>query len=70
MWVPDGESEATVGDETNHRSYRVKTDEGTYRRNRRAIIRLPGHSSQETSLPDPELTSSQEASDQYCRSTL
>ena len=31
VWVPDRNSEATVLDEVNHRSYEVETSEGTYR---------------------------------------
>ena len=30
VWVPDRNSEATVLDEVNHRSYEVETSEGTY----------------------------------------
>ena len=41
MWVPDRNSEATVVDEVDHRSYEIETSEGTYRRNCRDIVPLP-----------------------------
>ena len=45
VWVPDRNSEATVVDEVDHRSYEIETSEGTYRRNRRAIVPLPATAS-------------------------
>lgn len=41
VWVPDRNSEATVQDETNPRSYEIETADGNYRRNRRDLIQLP-----------------------------
>jgi hypothetical protein len=41
VWVPDRGSEAEVVGQTNPRSNRVTTPEGTYRRNRRALCPLP-----------------------------
>ena len=51
VWVPDRNSEATVLDEVNHRSYEVETREGTYRRNRRNVIPLPEQPTHEVSVP-------------------
>ena len=56
VWIPDREEEAQVVQETDTpRSYEVQTSEGTYRRNRRALIDLPNSEtfdSTETSLTD------------------
>ena len=41
VWIPDRREQGTVGDEIAPRSYKVETPSGTYRRNRRDIIRLP-----------------------------
>ncbi len=41
VWIPDKQAEGTVVEETNPRSYVVKTPSGTYRRNRRHLIPLP-----------------------------
>ena len=41
VWIPDRNSEAVVLEQVNERSYQVQTPEGTYRRNRRALIQLP-----------------------------
>ena len=41
VWVPDRNSDPTVVEETNPRSYQIETPEGTYRRNRRALVPLP-----------------------------
>ena len=40
VWIPDREQEATVTQEAGTRSY-VQTSDGTYRRNRRALVHLP-----------------------------
>jgi len=56
VWVPDRNSEATVLDEVNHRSYEVETSEGTYRRNSRDIVPLPEQPAQEVSTPIEERT--------------
>ena len=55
VWLPDRNSEAVVLEQVNHRSYQVQTPEGTYRRNRRALIQLPTPSaSVDTEPPDAE----------------
>ena len=41
VWIPDRREQGTIGDEIAPRSYKVETPSGTYRRNRRDIIRLP-----------------------------
>ena len=41
VWMPDREEEAQVMQEAGTRSYEVQTSEGTYRRNRRALVHLP-----------------------------
>ena len=41
VWIPDREQEATVTQEADTRSYKVQTSDGTYRRNRRALVHLP-----------------------------
>ena len=51
MWVPDRNSEATVLDEVNHRSYEVETSEGTYQRNHRNVVLLPEQPTHEVSVP-------------------
>ena len=51
VWVPDRNSEATVLDEVNHRSYEVETSEGTYQRNRRNVVPLPEQPTHEVSVP-------------------
>jgi len=41
VWMPDREQEAQVTQEVGPRSYEVQSQDGTYRRNRRALIELP-----------------------------
>ena len=41
VWIPDREEEAVVQEEVAPRSYRVNTPEGTVRRNRRGLVRMP-----------------------------
>ncbi len=41
VWMPDRETEAQVVQEAGTRSYEVQTSDGTYRRNRRALVQLP-----------------------------
>ena len=51
VWIPDREEEAVVQDEVAPRSYNVDTPEGTVRRNRRALVRMP-----ETDVVEPQPT--------------
>jgi hypothetical protein len=44
VWVRDRRAEATVDQEVSPRSYEVTTSDGSYRRNRRDLIRLPDSS--------------------------
>ena len=41
VWIPDRESEGTVREEVSPRSHIVETADGSYRRNRRQLVRLP-----------------------------
>jgi len=41
VWIPDRQEEACVAQEVGPQSYEVTTPEGSYRRNRRDLIRLP-----------------------------
>ena len=41
VWIPDRDSSGTVVEETSPRSHIVKTADGSYRRNRRHLIRMP-----------------------------
>ena len=41
VWMPDREQEAQVTQEVGTRSYEVQTSEGTYRRNRKALVQIP-----------------------------
>ena len=41
VWMPDRNEAAKVVQEAGTRSYEVETSEGTYRRNRRALIPIP-----------------------------
>ena len=64
VWIPDRAEEASVEEEVGPQSYCVTTPDGSYRRNRRDIIRLPDPPEVETtnSTDQPEtvaLTQSQ-----------
>ena len=48
VWMPDRNEEAKVVQEAGTRSYEVETSEGTYRRNRRALIPIPEIQSNDT----------------------
>ena len=41
VWIPDRQEEGTVTQESGTRSFEVQTPDGTYRRNRRALIQMP-----------------------------
>ena len=41
VWVPDRGTEARVEEEVAPQSYEITTGDGTYRRNRRALISIP-----------------------------
>ena len=41
VWIPDRKEEGMVQEEVAPRSYRVNTPEGTVRRNRRVLVRMP-----------------------------
>lgn len=53
VWIPGRESEAWVQEEAGPESYTVESEDGTFRRNRRDLIRLP-HS--DTEDPEPNST--------------
>ena len=48
VWLPDRRTEATVQEEVGPQSFQVESADGSYRRNRRDIIRLPTSSEVET----------------------
>ena len=41
VWIPDRQAEASVDKSVGPESYEVDTSDGTYRQNRRDLIRLP-----------------------------
>ena len=41
VWIPENKSEGTVVEQSNPRSYTVRVQDGTIRRNRRNLIVLP-----------------------------
>lgn len=41
VWLPDRQTEGEVREEVTPRSYQIESSDGTYRRNRKDIIRLP-----------------------------
>ena len=41
VWIPEFETSGTVIEETHPRSYRVQTEKGVLRRNRKDLISLP-----------------------------
>ena len=41
VWIPDRQAEAIVQEEVAPRSYNVSTPDGTVRRNRRDIVKMP-----------------------------
>ena len=49
VWMTDRQQEAQVMGEAGTRSYEVQTSDGTYRRNRRALVELPDPPNQEGS---------------------
>lgn len=49
VWVPQRECEGEVQEEVTPRSYTVETEDGSVRRNRRDLIRLPNCESSESS---------------------
>ena len=58
VWIPDRESSGTVVSETSPRSHIVETSDGSFRRNRRHLVRLPsteaGGESERTVSPDTQ----------------
>jgi len=59
VWVPDRESEGSAGDEVAPHSYEVTTPDGTYRRNRRDLIRMNSpDGNREPEQPNPPAQSS------------
>ena len=48
VWIPDRGEEAQVMQETGTRSYEVQTSDGTYRRNRQALVDIPNSDSIDT----------------------
>lgn len=41
VWIPENKSEGTIVEQSNPRSYTVRVQDGTIRRNRRDLIVLP-----------------------------
>ena len=41
VWLPDRRTEATVQEEVGPQSFKVQSSDGSYRQNRRDLIRLP-----------------------------
>ena len=41
MWIPDQETSGIIVDETTPQSHVVETSDGSYRRNRKHLVRLP-----------------------------
>ena len=41
VWIPERETEGTVENEFNSRSYNVQTEDGTLRRNHRDLVLMP-----------------------------
>ena len=41
VWIPDRQEEGIVTGESGTRSFEVQTSEGSYRRNRRALVQMP-----------------------------
>lgn len=52
VWIPDRQQEGTITQESGTRSFQVETPEGTYRRNRRALIQMPEVPAQQTDLTE------------------
>ena len=50
VWMPDREQEARVTQEATTRSYEVQTSEGTYCRNRKALVPIPESQPNESSV--------------------
>ena len=55
VWVPERKSEAEVQEEVAPQSFTVNSEDGTFRRNRQHLIRLP--SPERTSSVEPNETS-------------
>ena len=51
VWIPDRDSSGTVVEETSPRSHIVETVDGSYRRNRRHLIRMPETESSQAEEP-------------------
>ena len=68
VWIPDRQEEASVAQEVGPESYEVTTPEGSYRRNRRDLIRLPDSPSRiETTAQSPAQPPSQSSESQEPR---
>jgi len=52
VWITDSNTKGTVVENNQPRSYVVVTDGGTYQRNRRHLVQLPGDGA-ESNLPQP-----------------
>jgi len=63
VWVPDRDSSGTIVEETSPHSHIVETPEGSYRRNRRHLIRMsPAGTNHETGADGPETEQQEERS--------
>ena len=60
VWIPDRGEEAHVVQEAGTRSYQVQTPDGTYRRNRRALVDLPNSDSIDSNTTDIEANATSE----------
>ena len=55
VWIPENKQEGTVMEKNNTRSYMVRVQDGTIRRNRRDLVALPDTSVEEESSQESEL---------------
>ena len=55
VWLPDNKQEGTVMEKTNTRSYTVRVQDGTIRRNQRDLVALPDTSVEEENSQESEL---------------
>ena len=71
VWVPDRESEGTTQEEVAPHSYEVTTADGTYRRNRRDLIRMdsPDRNSEIEQMNSPDRNKVIEPDSQSCSET-
>ena len=60
VWLQQRECEGEISDEVAPRSYTVESEDGTVRRNRRDLIRLPNTELQELNEASEELPANQE----------